>query len=501
MANNAQWNGSMEMTNQELSMLVNHLTNSPKETELIEFKQNYHGQNELGERISALSNSACYLRKPFAYLVYGVVDGTHEIIGTDFESKKAKVKTEGKNSNEELEPWLLNRLKPRIDFQSFDFVHVEKKVRLVVYKIPAAMSEPVKFLNCAYIRINSSTRKLSEYPEKEKQIWNRDDSDTLLMPAKTHLSLVDIPRFLSTERYFNLMGIPYPTTLEGVVSRFKDEKLVIEEAGAYSITNLGALLFANDLRDFDKLSRKSVRVIKYTGKNKLDTEREYVETRGYALCLESLIAWIEGQLPENEVIENATRRQVKMFPQIAIRELLANSIVHQDFCSGGFPTVEIYSDRLSVSNPGRPIIQSDRFIDEYYSRNDRLADIMRRMGFCEEKGSGLDKTLASVELFQLPPLGILEQENRTIVTIYAFKELKEMDKEEKIRACYQHACLMYVSNESMTNQSLRKRFKIEEHNSAKASRILRDAVESGKIKEIDPESQSRKYKKYVPYWA
>lgn len=76
-----------------------------------------------------------------------------------------------------------------------------------------------------------------------------------------------------------------------------------------------------------------------------------------------------------------------------------------------------------------------------------------------------------------------------------------MSKEEKIRACYQHACLKYVSNEKMTNQTLRDRFGIEEHNSALASRILKDTFDANLIKEEDPDSQSRKYKKYIPYWA
>lgn len=79
-------------------------------------------------------------------------------------------------------------------------------------------------------------------------------------------------------------------------------------------------------------------------------------------------------------------------------------LVHQDFSEKGFPTVEIYTDRIDVSNPGQPIISVERFIDEYNSRNSLLADLMRRLGICEELGSGLDKAVAAIELFQLPPL-------------------------------------------------------------------------------------------------
>ena len=113
----------------------------------------------------------------------------------------------------------------------------------------------------------------------------------------------------------------------------------------------------------------------------------------------------------------------------------------------------------------------------------------------------MDKVIFNNELYQLPPINILVQQNRTVVTLYSYKTLSELDKAEKIRACYQHACLKYVSNDKMTNQSLRERFKIEDQNAAIASRIIKDTIDAGQIKEDNPESNSRKYKKYVPIWA
>ena len=163
--------------------------------------------------------------------------------------------------------------------------------------------------------------------------------------------------------------------------------------------------------------------------------------------------------------------------------------------------IEIFSDRIEFTNPGEPIVNPDRFIDAYNSRNDKLADLMRRMGFCEEKGSGMDKVFYYNEIYQLPPINVLIVEGKTRVTIYSYKSLNDLDKKEKIRACYQHACLKYVSNDKMTNQSLRDRFKIEDQNAATASRIIKDALEEGVVKLEDPESKSRKYAKYIPYWA
>lgn len=157
-----------------------------------------------------------------------------------------------------------------------------------------------------------------------------------------------------------------------------------------------------------------------------------------------------------------------------IRELVANAIIHQDLNEKGFPMIEIFTDRIEISNPGVPEIMPERFIDSYYSRN---------------------------ELYQLPPIDFNVDEKRTKVSVFAYKELNKLDKKEKSRACYQHACLQYVSNDKLTNESLRERFGIEERNAAIASRIIKECFIDGLIKEDDPDSKSRKFKKYIPFWA
>lgn len=242
-----------------------------------------------------------------------------------------------------------------------------------------------------------------------------------------------------------------------------------------------------------------VRVIVYKGKNKIDTIREQSFDKGYAIGFKEMVAWINSQLPANEEIGLALRKNTRMCPEIAIRELSANMIIHQDFSEQGFPMIEIYSDRISFSNPGQPLISVERFIDEYQSRNDSLADIMRRIGICEEKGSGMDKTIFSVELYQLPPIRIQLQETRTEATVFAYRKFADLDKSERVMACYQHACLRYVSNEKMNNQSLRGRLGIEDKNYPMASRIIKDALEAKMIKEENADGNKRH--NYIPYWA
>lgn len=160
----------------------------------------------------------------------------------------------------------------------------------------------------------------------------------------------------------------------------------------------------------------------------------------------------------------------------------------------------IFSERFVLRIiPGQPLISVERFIDEYQSRNDSLADIMRRMGICEEKGSGMDKTIFYVELYQLPPVRFQLYESRTTATVFSYRKFADLDKSERVRACYQHACLKYVSNEKMNNQSFRTRLGIEDKNYPMASRIIKDALEAKLIKEENAEGGNRH--NYIPYWA
>ena len=200
----------------------------------------------------------------------------------------------------------------------------------------------------------------------------------------------DVVRLLDTQCYFDLLKMPYPSTRDAVIEKFISEKFIRTNTDGYAITNLGALLFAKNIQDFDSVKRKAPRVIQYDGKGKVRTLKDQEGKFGYAVGFERLIKYINDVLPSNEIIGQALRDTVSMYPEIAIRELVANSLIHQDFEERGTgPVIEIYSDRIEISNPGLPLITPTRFIDEYQSRNEDLAGIMRRFRICEEKGSGL----------------------------------------------------------------------------------------------------------------
>ena len=339
-------------------------------------------------------------------------------------------------------------------------------------------------------------------PEQLKKIFDEGKPEFLQETAITDIEGADVVRLLDTQSYFDLSNMPYPENRAGVLDRFQREGFITKKNDRYDITNLGAILFAKSLDEIPALSRKAVRVVVYEGKNKLNTRLDQMGHKGYVVGFQGLVDFINSQTPTNEVIEKAIRTTVKMFPEIAIRELVANALIHQDFNEqGASVVVEIYSDRVEISNPGLPIITTDRFIDEYQSRNEQLAGVMRRFGVCEELGSGIDKVVESAEVYQLPAPDFKVGQVRTTAVLYAHRDFDEMSKEDRIRACYQHCCLRYVMNEKMTNQSLRERFKLSEKKSDAISRVIRDTLERDLIKLEDPENSSRRYARYVPFWA
>lgn len=255
------------MNNAEYFTLLERLVSEPTETEWLEFKHNFHSKEEIGERLSALSNNAALAGRPYGYLVFGVEDGNHNIIGTTFRANNEKV------GGEDLEHWLVNRLNPRIDIESIEFDYGGKHISM--YKIPAATTRPVSFFHTAYIRVKSITRKLQEYPEKEAKLWNINRQKPLNKIAiKVCRNSNEVIALLSVETYFDRLKIPMPQTSEGIIERFLSEGFIMPGELGFEITELGAILLAKDFRQFDSLYRKAVRVIVYKGKGKTETIRE-----------------------------------------------------------------------------------------------------------------------------------------------------------------------------------------------------------------------------------
>lgn len=476
--------------------LINELRKLPSETEWVEFKVNNDEPALIGEYLSAISNSAALHERDCGYVLYGIDNDAHAIVGTAFQPKLAKV------GNEELENWLLTQLTPRIDFRFFDVDLPEGHVALI--EIPAAKTQPSAFKCTEYIRVGSYKKKLKDYPEKERKLWRIFEIRPFeTMPAKENVDAGTVTQILDTGTFYTLMGLPIPSTRDGVMHDFQEYGFIKRmDNGNYEITNMGALLFARDFKQFDYLQNKAIRVIRYKGSGKTHAIRDQFFTKGYAIAFDEIVTYIMGMLPQEETIETALRQEFIMFPEKAVREILGNLMIHQDMTARGQSLmVEIFDERIEATNPGKLLVDVDRIIDTApHARNEKMANFLRLVHICEARGSGFDRMEEGMRDWKIPAPKVETTDDFCRTMLYWHPSLSQWSKEEKIRTCYIYVCYCYVNGIEVSNSILRERFGISEANKAMASRIIKDAVTAGKIKLADPFA-AVKLRKYIPYWA
>jgi ATP-dependent DNA helicase RecG len=481
----------------DLPELLQTLLSGSTESEWMEFKLNNAKPAEIGEQMSALANASALHKRDRAFIVWGINDDTHAFVGTTFRPSRDKV------GNEDLENWLATLLTPHIQFWIYEFESDGKNA--VIFEIEPAMHQPIAFKGVEYIRVGKCTKKLRSHPEKERSLWrifSRESFEAGI--AATRVTADEVLRLLSFQNYFSLTDYPVPTTNEAVVEQLCSDGIAQKVNGSrYDITNLGAILFARDLGNFDRLKRKAIRIVMYRNTNRIETEQEFEGKRGYASGFQALISFLLAHVPHSEEIQQALRISVPKYPELALRELAANALIHQDFdISGAGPMIEVFSDRVEFTNPGVPLLDVQRFLDlPPRSRNEKLAHLMRRLKICEERGSGIDKVLLAAEIHQLAPPDFLVAGDNTKAILFAPRTFAQMTAHERIRACYQHAGLQWVSDRQMTNESLRKRFSFSDRDIAKASRVIGQTLAARLIRPYDPSNTSNRYARYIPYWA
>jgi ATP-dependent DNA helicase RecG len=422
--------------------------------------------------------------------------GGHIVLGISNDKPRKVVGTAAIGNVVKMAEKIFNTLRFRVEVEE---VH-HPDGRLVVLTIPSRPRGDARAYNGKFL-MRSGSSLVAMSTDRLRQIFDEGKPDWLEEPAVTGIDAARIVDLLATQTFFELLGLEYPSTRDQVVKRLLDERLIHEDNGLFQIPKLAALLVAKDLNSFPDVSRKAPRVVVYNGNSKTETKLDRVGSLGYAAGFQNLISFTMSHLPQNEVVQNALRREVKLLPAIIIRELVANALIHQDFTQTGTSVmIEIYGNRVEISNPGEPVVEVDRFIDGYRSRNERLAALMRRLGICEEIGSGIDKVVQAAETYQLPAPHFRAAQERTEMIIYGEKGFEKMDREDRIRACYQHCALRFVMHERMTNQTLRERFHISPTESNVVSMVITGTAEAGLIR-ADTTSASRKFAKYVPYWA
>lgn len=467
----------------------------PSELNEIDWKQDLSPNNEkLCKHLCAFANLP-----GGGFLAFGINNKTAQIVGIDHAKSTQIVEKLASLCRDGVDPLI------KIDHSIEEF---REQYVLFVY-IKESAVKPVHLaaqtIEESFIRSGGTTRKAS-----------RNEIGTLMLNSKSPtweelhssklLSATEVITLLEYGKILELLAKPIPSNVSEILNWLVSEKMIVDVDGkGYYITNFGAVAAAKDLTKFDGLSRKSVRLIKYEGVNKAGSSKEFPGNKGYAIGFEGLIRFVQGLLQDSEVIKSALRVETSIYPEVALRELVANALIHQDFTvRGAGPMLEIFDDRIVFTNPGKllPSKNIDRLIRTTpESRNEILASAFRRYNICEERGSGFEKAVIAIELYGLPPLKFEELENSFKVTMFAPKPYAKMSVEERVEACYQHSIIEYYGSGGFNNASLRKRFGMHNKQAAQISILINKAIEVGKIKAKDEDNVSKKFSVYVPYWA
>lgn len=485
----------MTFTLRDKGELIRFLRRQEGEKDWIEFKQGNDDPESIAKYVSGLANSAMYESAQFAYLLWGISDTTNEIVGTDVNLRKKKV------GNADLLFWLNGRLSPRINL-TIESIDVDGK-NIELLCIEPSYTAPIAASGQEYIRIGTSLTPLRDNHERSRAIWLACSRFSFEEQSLLHHISVD-----ELQDRFGLAALQTLPGLKGLATSVDPQTLGRyglvrpDDQGAFDATVLLGLSVARSLDDFHLLERKGIRVSQFKGTSKAEGLADVHGRRGYAIAFDTALAQIMDRLKIGEEFIDGRRAEIYQIPEIAVREFLANAIIHQDLVSkGDGPVVEIFSDKLKISNPGGPLVPIDRFIDSpSRSRNAKFGKLMRDLGFCEERSSGIDRALNAIEAAVLPPPLFEEVADHTVVTLPFRRSFSDMTPEERIRACFHHACLRYEQGEPMSNASLRERFGLADRQYPQVSTVIREATDAGRIKPRE-EGQSKRFARYVPYYA
>jgi len=406
-----------------------------------------------------------------------------------------------KVGSETLILWSNKYINPHINI-SVETTEIDGK-RVEILCIDPGYRQPVKFKKTAYIRIGSAQQPLSNYPERERTLWqitSKYSFETSLLSE--HFTFTEIEEKFSIDIFLAKIGKKKPTRREKAEFLTASGLIRGDMQGKYEVSALLAIAAGRDLTSFSALENKGSRVVHYKGTNKLQALDDKDSHKGHLVTFVGFLQYVMDRIPSREELRHGIRTKVFAIPELAIREFLANSLVHQDFTDNtSKPVVEIFKDRVRISNPGTPLVDVDRFIDTpSKSRNPKFAKLMRDAGFCEERGSGVDRAITEIEKASLPPPLIEEIEGSTVVTVFMPRSFANMTPEERIRACFQHACLRHEQGDPMSNASLRARFGLPPKQYPQVSIVIRDALEAGRIKPMS-EEQGNRNARYLPFYT
>ncbi len=482
----------MDIEKRCLELLVKSLRPLPQELNEIDWKVALsHKKDRLKKHLSAFANLP-----GGGFLIFGIND-EGKVVGVADEESRLVADALANMARTGLEPQVgIKYVTLNFDGHSLLGIYIEES-----FEKPVHIKN--KSIEHSYIRAGGQSRPMSMEEVRRAIIGSRS------------LRFGEIPAALvgdvadHWEDFFDFSQVLKRTRPQGffdqqsLMEYLCSLRLAVKSNGVIVPTNLGVIVCAKDFKQLNSYERFSTRLIQYRGTTRLSAMRDITFSEGYSLSLDKIINTIGSWLPNHEELIDASMVSRPVIPELALREIIVNAIIHRDFTiANSSITIELFDDRVEVTNPGSllPEITVDRLIDHpSRPRNEVFSDIMRNLGFAEERGSGIDKAVIATEQMGLPAIIFRNEVDYFRVTIFCSRAFDQMSKAEKLDVIYQHACLNSVILRKTTGRSIRERFGISRDESTQIYKLIDEAVSSGKIKMANPED-GRKDHYYYPYW-
>ena len=374
------------MTERERIALIDRLREQPTETEWFELKRNRYEPQQLGEYLSALANAACLAGQPRGYLVFGIDDATHEVVGTDFDPYATKAK-----GNQDLLPWLAAGLRPNTGFEPHVVAHPGGRV--VLFEVGPANGEPVGFYGTPYIRVGASKTELGKHPEKARALWTRGSDWSAQVSAAASLADLD-PDAIAKAREQFVVKHPGQAATAAVWddTTFLNKARVLKRG---AVTNTALLLLGRP--ESATLLSPAIAKISWILKDASNRELDY-EHFGppFLLVGDRLLKRIRNLIVRALPSGTLFPQEIAQYDPWVIREALHNAIAHQDYRRHGRIVVVEFPDRVLVTNVGdflpgdvETVIRQDA--PQALYRNPFLADAMVELNLIDTQGGGIKR--------------------------------------------------------------------------------------------------------------
>lgn len=463
--------------------LVGRLMALPRETRQVEFKaaRNQYSHDRAAEYCAALANEG----------------GGHLVLGVTDRTPRRACGTQAFRNPQELERKLYEKLGLRVEV---DELTIDGS-RVVLVSVGARPAGRPVGLNGRYL-MRQGESLVDMTPDHLQAIFAEPEPAPLDAVQISDLRPGDVVELLDTDAFFSKAKDPPAADLAGRCRALAASGVLNDDAGAFGITGLGAVLFARRMADFPRIGDRRLRFIHYGGTTRTSARRDVITDRGYALEFEPLLEMVAAWLPVEERISSPRRESVPVYHGTTLRELVANAIVHQDFrAQPALIAIELYEDRIEVTNAGTPLIDPRRFAVDTRPRNLPLSLMMRDLGMCESRGSGIQRALEQNEAIGAADPSFHTGSGLTKAVLIGKHDFMTMSGAERSWAIFMHACRMWAGHRPMSNASFRQRYALADRRSSLVSIHFQHAMDEGLIVPQDSESSSKRYARYVPFYA